>query len=47
MGALYPDGRGGMLTPAEWFALPQKERDRIQTLVDKQIEAVVKRGIHD
>ena len=40
----YSDGEGRTLTEWQWMALPQKERERIEKLVDQQIKQVLKGG---
>jgi len=40
----YSDGEGHTLTEWQWMALPQKERERIEKLVDQKIKQVLKGG---
>jgi hypothetical protein len=40
----YSDGEGHILTEWQWMALPQKERERIEKLVDQQIKQILKGG---
>jgi hypothetical protein len=40
----YSDGEGHILTEWQWMALPQKERERIEKLVDQKIKQVLKGG---
>jgi hypothetical protein len=35
---VYSDGAEGVLTEAEWLALPLEERQRIEKLVDEHIK---------
>ncbi len=43
-GPIYLDGKGGTLTPAQWFALTEKERQQILALVEEKLTRLLKGG---
>jgi hypothetical protein len=40
----YPDGNNGYLTKAQWFALSEPERERIDKIVHDQIQKLIQSG---